>query len=210
MKIQLKKIGFAKLVILFCLAFMPFCMMALTPQEVLNRAKGKLSSASTLSADFTMKLSGQSVKGTIRSKGAKFALVSNASSNWYNGKSLYTYVSSQGETTVFNPSSSELADVNPLLYINSSSQFNVTGTKTKKAGIETVVLIPKKSGTGVKNVIIDLDASSFLPKTIRITPSSGGQVEISISNIKLNQKIADSSFEYPASKYKNTKIIDMR
>ena len=157
-----------------------------------------------------MKVSGKSVNGRILSKGTKFALTSNATSNWYNGKDLYTYNPSQGETTVFRPTAEELAEVNPLLYLKSASNFKIVPSKNKKTGIETVVLVPKSSGTGVKNVMLELDSKTFLPKTIKITPSSGGAIEISITALKLNASVADSSFEYPKAKYPKAKIIDMR
>ena len=197
-------------VLLMGLLMIPSVVSAVTPKECLDKARAKLASASSLSADFTMKVEGQTIKGHLDSKGNKFSLVSNANSNWYNGRELYTYVPSQSETTVFKPTASELAEVNPLLYINTSSEFKVSGTKTKKPGLETVVLIPKKSGTGVSNVVIDFDANSFLPRAIKLTPSTGKAIEISISNVKLNPKLSDSAFEYPKEKYKKVKIIDMR
>lgn len=198
--------------IIFSLAFIFswVAVWAVTPAEALQEAKKKLASTSSISADFSMKAGGKTIKGTLQSKGTKFVLTSNVSSNWYNGKDLYTYVPSQSETTVFTPTRSELAEVNPLLYINSSSEFKATGTKTKKPGVETVILIPSKSGTGVKSVTLELDSKTYLPKNIKLVPTSGGTIDVAISNIKLNFKPADSLFEYPASKYKNVKINDMR
>lgn len=194
----------------FLVIFFSLPAHALTAQEAFQKGKNAISSAKTLSANFTIKMSGNTVTGKILSKGNKFALTSSVSSNWYNGTDLYTYIASKSETTVFRPSASELAQVNPLLYLKSASNFNVTATKTKKSGLETIVLIPKTSGTGVKSVTIDLDAKTFLPKYIKIIPSSGGPIDLTISNLKLNSSINDSSFTYPKSSYPKAKIIDMR
>lgn len=183
---------------------------ALTASEILQKGKDKLSSAKTVTAGFSMKTGGATVSGQLICKGNKFAITSNASSSWYNGVDLYTYLPSKSETTVFKPTASELSDVNPLLYLNTSGNYNVTATKTKKAGMETVVLLPKKSGGSVKSVTIDLDSKTFLPKQIKILPSSGGSIEVTIRDIKLNSNISDSSFSYPKSKYPKARIIDMR
>ena len=118
---------------------------AVTASEALDKAKAKITSATTLSANFSMTTGGKSVSGKIYQKGKKFAIISNLTSNWYNGTDLYTYMAAKNETTVFKPSSSELAEVNPLLYIQSASDYKVMGSKTQKAGVETVVLMPKKS-----------------------------------------------------------------
>lgn len=211
MKISVKKHNKRRHILLF-IAMMVSVMpsFALTPSEVLEKGRQKIASAKTLTADFSMKINGQSVKGTISSKGNKFAIVSNLTSNWYNGKDLYTYNGMNKETSVFKPSASDLADVNPLLYISTAKNYNVSATKNKKTGLETVVLIPKQKGSSVKSVTIDFDASTYLPKSILVAPVSGGAIQLSLSNIKLNGSVADSQFEYPKSKYPKVKINDLR
>ena len=185
-------------------------VFAVTPEEALSKAKDKLGRSTSLTADFSMQADGKTFTGNIYSKGSKFAIISNAGSNWYNGKDLYTYSPSKNETTVFSPSASDLAEVNPLLYINSSSEFKVAGTKGKKAGVESVALVPKNTGTGVRTVVLELDSNTFLPKNIKVYPTSGGVIDITVSNLKLNAGVSDSSFEYPKDKYKNVQLIDMR
>lgn len=197
--------GILILSILFC-----FPANALTASEAFQKGKNAISSASSISASFTMKVGGKAISGKILSKGNKFAITSNVTSSWYNGSDLYTYNPSKGETTIFRPSASELADVNPLMYLKSASNFNVTATKTKKTGLETVVLIPKSSGSGIKSVTIDLDSKTFLPRYMKIIPSSGSAIDLTISNIKLNGAISDSSFSYPKSSYPKARIVDMR
>lgn len=183
---------------------------AVSASEALEKAKAKISSASTLSANFSMNIDGKTVSGKIYQKGKKFAITSNVTSNWFNGTDLYTYLGDKNETTVFKPSASELAEVNPLMYIQSASNYKVMSSKTQKAGIMTVVLMPQKTGSGIKSVTIELDSKSYLPKTIKILPSSGAAITVSISGVSLNGSLVDSTFDYPKSKYPNAKVIDMR
>lgn len=195
--------------IFICLLFVTQ-VHALTATEVFQKGKNKLTLAKTVTASFSMKADGNIFTGKLLSKGNKFTITSNASSYWYNGSDLYTYIPKKSETTVFKPSSSELLEINPLLYLNSSTSYNITTTKTKKAGLETIVLLPKTSRSSVKSVTIDLDSKTFLPKYIKIVTSSGGIIDLSILNIQLNSNISDSSFTYPKSSYPKAKIIDMR
>lgn len=185
-------------------------LVAVTPTEALEKGKAKIVAAKNLSASFTMQVNGRNVTGKIQQKGKKFSIESGESSNWYNGTDLYTYLPAKGETTVFRPTTEDLAQVNPLVYIQSTSNYKITGTKNPKAGVETVVLVPKKSGTGVKSVTIELDSKTYLPKAIKLLPQTGGPVTVTISGVKLNGNIADSSFEYPKARYPKAKIIDMR
>ena len=83
-------------------------------------------------------------------------------------------------------------------------------SKEKKAGVETVSLIPLKKGSGVKSVTLEIDSKTMLPRTIKLTPTTGGNIVVTLSNVKLNGGAADSAFEYPKSKYPSAQIIDMR
>lgn len=201
----------SKFLILALLLLVPAAQAkAVTASEALLKAKTKITSASSLQASFAMSSGGKSVSGKIYQKGKKFAIISNVTSNWFNGTDLYTYMGDKNETTVFKPSASELAEVNPLMYIQSASNYKVLSSKTQKAGIITVVLMPKKTGSGIKSVTIELDSKSYLPKTIKILPSSGAAINVAISGVSLNGSLADSIFDYPKGKYPKAKVIDMR
>lgn len=179
-------------------------------EKALQQAKSKISSASSITASFSLNMGGGSVSGTLKAKKSKFSIVTSSYGTWYNGSDLYTYNAQNNETTVMKPTSSELAEANPLLYINNADDYKVTTTKASKSGVDTVVLIPKKSGSGIKSVTIELNKSTHLPKSIKITPTSGSAYQLTISSIKLNSSVADSSFDYPKSKYPGSKLIDLR
>lgn len=187
-----------------------FSANALTATEIFNKGKSKIESAKTLTADFTMTVGGGSVSGKIYTKGSKFAIITKSLSNWYNGKDLYTYNASQGETTVFNPTASDLAQINPLLYLSTASDYRIVSTNDSNEGAETIMLIPKAKNSSVKSLKIELNTSTYLPKTIKIVTSSGSKVDIKLSNIKLDQSISDSTFEYPKASYPKATINDMR
>lgn len=187
-----------------------FHAYGLTATETIANTKSKIEGAKTLSADFSMQSSGQSVKGQIYSKGNKFSIVTPATGNWYNGRELYTYDASAKETYLFKPTASELMEINPLLYIKSYNLYKVQESKKSKGGMKKVVLIPKKNGTGIKSISIDINTKSFMPTSVTILPTSGAEIKLMISNIRLNGEIPDKTFEYPKTKYAGIPITDLR
>lgn len=188
----------------------PTMLYSVTPEEALKNAQNKVGKASSISASFKMNMGGKNISGTIYTKGKKFSLVSNLSSCWYDGANLWTYNPATSETMLTKPTASELAQSNPLLYINNASNFKVVSSKTVKKGCETVVLIPKSTSMGVKSVILYINSSTWLPESMEITPGSGSKMTIQLSNIKLNPSLSDNTFTYPKSKYPKVKIVDMR
>lgn len=181
-----------------------------TPGEIFSKAKSKITSAKTVKADFTMTVNGQSCKGVLTTMGKKFAIESNISSTWFNGKEMWTYISDSNETTIINPTPLELTQTNPLLYLETASNYNIVGSKKKDSASETITLIPKINNTGIKFVNISISRKSWLPTKITVFPTSGNSIAISLNSVKLNENVAESKFDYPKSKFAKAKIIDLR
>lgn len=198
-------------ILLIILSFFPFSAFgALTSVQVFDKAKEKITSAKSLQADFSMSAQGQTIKGKIYAKGSKFSIISSSTSSWYNGKLLYTYDKGANETYLYSPSEKELREVNPLVYLSSSSDYKITGKKEKTKGMESVILIPQKARSGIKSIMIDIDTKNYTPTKIIINTSGGGTMILNISNVKLDVNLGNATFEYPKSKYPNVSISDMR
>lgn len=198
-------------ILLIILSFFPFSAFgALTSVQIFDKAKEKITSAKSLQADFSMSAQGQTVKGKIYAKGSKFSIISSSTSSWYNGKLLYTYDKGSNETYLYSPSEKELREVNPLIYLSSSSEYKITGKKEKTKGMESVILNPQKAGSGIKSIMIDIDTKNYTPTKIVINTSGGGTMILNISNVKLDVNLGNATFEYPKSKYPNVSISDMR
>lgn len=179
------------------------------PSETMQACVKKLQSAKSLKSSFTASISGRNVNGTLLSKGKKFSIVMPGLGTWYDGRSMWSYNSSNGETAVWIPSPYELAESNPLLYLSSANDYNVKAGTGAKKGESVVVLTPKKRNTGVKSVTVVINTTTNLPK--RITVNTGkSSSSITLNSVTLNPAIADSQFTYPKSKYPKVNVVDLR
>lgn len=206
------KSGLISLILLLMVSFAPSAMGALTPGQVLDKTASILKKAGTLECSFTLKADGGNMPGTLKTKGKKFSILTSVTSSWYNGTDLWTYSQTSGETTLIKPTQSELAETNPLLYVDGyASSFKASFAPKQTKGKYTVVLTPLKSGTGISSVVLVIDSSTFKPTTIMVHQKSGkGNITLSVKNLKTGGSVRDSDFVYPASKYKNVKIVDLR
>lgn len=206
---------------LFLLAFIlafPVSLNAqtLTPAQILAKTAAKLNSKQGIEAHFSVSYSGYTGKGAIKAKDGKFYVKFPDTQVWYNGSDLYTYNQNTGETTVVNPTSEELAQTNPLVYITSATKnFNVSESTVKKNGRYTLELKPKTGGAGsgdmdVKRVTLTIRKSDFGLEKVVIEPRSGSPITAEISEIKNGNNILASDFEYPRSKYSKVELIDLR
>lgn len=179
--------------------------------ETLDKAAAKLRGASGVACSFELKVGGKTVNGNLYSSGKKFSISSPVSSSWYNGKNMWTYNPSSGETTIVTPTGAELAEVNPLLYVdgwktNFTAAFAKGGTKSSS----TVILTPKKKNSGIKSVIIVINPSTFLPSAVTVVQTGAQPVSIKLKSVNLKANNPTSLFEYPAKKYPKAEIIDLR
>lgn len=186
-------------------------MSAQSADAILKKASSIINSSGGMTASFTMDYGSQKLTGTLKSAGKKFVLLTSASSTWYDGKDMWTYNPKSNETTLITPTASELAEANPLSLVNTyQASFTAALAKTQEKGCKTVVLTPKTKKTGYKSVHVTISASTSLPTKIVVIPMSGSKMSVTVSQVKLNQQLPQSTFVYPKTKYSKAEVVDLR
>lgn len=182
-----------------------------TADAMLKKAASAINSSSGLTASFTLDYGSQKVSGTMKAAGKKFALQTSSTSTWYDGKNMWTYNANNAETTLMNPTAQEVAEANPLSIVKSySANFTAVFAKGQTKGSKTIVLTPKSKQLGYKSVHVTIQDGSVYPSKLVIVPTSGQKVTVLITQVKSGQKLPESTFVYPKSKYPKVEIIDLR
>lgn len=198
------------IVVLICL-LTTFQLSAVTANNVMAKAASKANEAVGITCKFVLTSSGKTLDGTLKASGKKFVISTKAVSSWYNGKYLWTYNASSGETTLISPSKEELSESNPLDYLKTyPSNFNVSFSSKKISGMFTVLLTPKSRKNPVRQVEIQIGNKSYKPAKFTITAKSGDIDTVNIISLDYNRAIKSSEFEYPENKYPGIQIIDLR
>lgn len=188
-----------------------FGAAAETADGMLKKIAAAINEAGGLTASFTLDYGQQNIAGTLKTSGRKFALQTPKSSTWYDGRNMWTYNAGSNETTLMTPTSQEVAEANPLSIVNSySSSFTAAFAKTHPKGSKTIVLTPKSKHIGYKSVHVTIPDGSSYPSKLVVIPSSGQKVTVSISQVKTGQKLPESTFTYPKTKYPKAEIVDLR
>lgn len=184
---------------------------AATAPQVLKTASDKVLKAKGISCTFTLAADGRKVNGSLKAVGKKFAISTPLGSSWYNGKDLATYNPSSKETTIVEPTASELAETNPLLYLGSyTKDYSAAFTKNMPKGKFVVVLTPKNKRAAIRKVVVTLNSRTYAPEKIEVTGSDNRATVVTVSAISYNASLGGSVFEYPKSKYPHAEIVDLR
>lgn len=183
----------------------------LTAQQVVAKTASLVNGAKGLQATFTVSASGHSSKGSIKASGRKFTVEMPEVAYWYDGAALFTYNSRTSETTVVTPTASELAEANPLLYMNGiAGGYTAVFSKQKVAGRYVVEITPKSTKSGIRKIVATVNASTFYPEKVSVTGSGNVVSSLIVTSLKLNVSIPVSSFVYPKTRYPNAEIVDLR
>lgn len=147
--------------------------------------------------------------GTIVMQGNKFTLQSSEASIWFDGKTEWSLVSGSGEVNVLEPSAKEIAQMNPMNFVNLYKSGYKYTSKTVGSNYE-VHLQATSSGKSIKEAYIYVNKSSYKPTQIKIRTGSKNWMSIAVNSFNQIGKKPDSYFKFSAKDHPKTRIIDMR
>ena len=184
---------------------------AVTAAGFMKDAANMLTSSRSLTSGFKIESAGQQpVSGSIAVNGDRFAITTPVSSTVYDGKTQWTISTSDKEISIFEPTSDEVAQVNPFAIIrNYNRDFNIKLLSADNAAVK-IQLTPKQSGSTIKSVIITFAAASKQPQKMSITLDDGTTLHVSISNLNMKADIPESRFKVSQKDYPGYDIIDLR
>lgn len=197
--------------LLLSLLFFAAAAQAMQPAEVLDKAARVINSSGGITATYTMKVGGRSHTGSIAAKGKKFHINMGGIVTWYDGKNQWNLNTAAGEVTLSTPTAAEISSASPLVMVSSyKNTYRLQAVKSAIAGTYAVKLLPKSSTSTVKSAVIYVRKNSFQPCRLDVSSRDGSSSTIVITSLKTGQKLPDSRFVFPKSKYPKVTVVDLR
>jgi len=188
------------------LTFLPAA--AQTARQVLDKCAAVVSNRDGVQADFTMSSPQYGeASGQILVKGRKFTATTQMASMWFDGSTLWTYMSNNNEVNVTTPTEAQLQVLNPYNFINMYKkhfkyEMEKSGSTYKVHLITTDVL------RKVKEMYITVDRKSFHPTEVRLLQNQKWTI-FTIRNLKA-VKHDDGKFRFNAHDFPTAEVIDLR
>lgn len=155
---------------------------------------------------------GGTTPGKIILSGNMFVLDCGGIKSWFDGKTQWSYVESNGEVNVSCPTEEELQAVNPYSLLNmyrNGFNYKYSGSKKRNGKMcQEVVLIPETS-QDIKSITVAVN-SKMQPEYISINTSSGDTQEISVKEYKVVPGLKTDFFRFNKADYPDAEIIDLR
>jgi outer membrane lipoprotein-sorting protein len=157
--------------------------------------------------------------GQIKMKQNAFSINSTDIKLWFNGKTLWSYIPDEtvNEIYISTPEPQDLEYLNPYLILKNRKTFSFVSEKATQINGKSSYLIELKANKNEQSgfqlfskVQITVSASTFLPEMVVLTNAQGENMTISLKNCKKGQKLNNSDFTCPVSKFPKAEVIDMR
>jgi len=156
-------------------------------------------------------LTSQPISGTFVLKANKFTIEMDESKAWFDGKTQWTYLKSDNEVTITEPTVDELAQINPMIILASfKAKSWIRFGKTKSISSELIELIPKNKKNDFAKVEVQLNKKTKTLEFIRLVDKKKSITLLKLTNYKNIGNVADDMFTFKKANYKQIQINDLR
>jgi len=153
----------------------------------------------------------QTISGTFVLKANKFTIEMDETKAWFDGKTQWTYLKSDNEVTITEPTLEELAQINPLSIL---AAFKIKSwirfSKTKLVNSDLIELIPKNKKDDFVKVEVQLNKKSKALEIIRLLDKKKSTTLLKLTNYKNAGNVPDADFTFKKANYKQILINDLR
>lgn len=177
---------------------------------ILDRCAARINNAPSITAQFTIAEGASPFSGILTMSRSRFKLITPEIEVWFNGKTQWSYLTSDNEVNITEPTAEELAETNPFRII---AEFNsrYKCRKLKAApGFDNIELTPKDASAAITNARITISRSTGWPTAIQATFASGASTSIAISAVKTGNLIDGSAFDYDPKAHPDAETVDLR
>ena len=188
--------------------------------DLLDAAAVKMQTYKTIYANFEFSLINQRAslkevqKGSLQLKGVKFHMTLGSTEQFFDGKTLWTWMREQDEVHISEPNFEEQGTINPLNLVDSYKEnFKyIYAGETKEEGktLAVIELVPKSLKKPFSKIKLLVDKNTQLIYSSTTIYKNGNWYIIKVDNYKFNEVYADNTFSFSTAAHPDVEEVDLR
>lgn len=179
-----------------------------TAETILDKASSAMNTPKGLSANFSITMdNGKTFAGELSIKGEKMRLLTAEARMWFDGKTLWTYITKSGEVNVTNPDDKLVARLNPAKLL-SRYKSGYTSAMTTGSGTYIVTLRATSASNDIQEMELTIDKTTYRLAKVDFRMAKGwNTATITAYN---EAALADAIFTFNKAEYPDAEVIDLR
>jgi outer membrane lipoprotein carrier protein len=187
--------------------------------KLLKAVGQKYSAYKTMQMDISLTIENQDSKsketktGKVSSKGNMFKADMGNQTIISDGKTLWTYLKDVNEVQINNfEQGQDIMTPNDIFKIAEKDYLAYMGEKITENGktIQVIELTPKNKNLSFSKIKMYIDISDNTVKRGVVYDKNAMHYTYTISNLKTNMELSDSTFKFDKAKYPGVEVIDLR
>ena len=187
--------------------------------KLLKAVGQKYSAYKTMQMDISLTIENQDAKsketktGKVSSKGNMFKAEMGNQTIISDGKTLWTYLKDVNEVQINNfEQGQDIMTPNDIFKIAEKDYLAYMGEKVTEGGksLQIIELTPKNKSLSFSKIKMYIDVSDNSVKRGVVYDKNAIHYTYSISNLKTNMELSDTTFKFDKSKYPGVEVIDLR
>lgn len=178
--------------------------------DIMKRCADKFKAAPSVTVDFAIAHSTGEDRGTLTMSKDLFKIVTPAMSIWFDGTTQWSYLKSNNEVNITEPTGEELMESNPFELISSfDTHFNCRAM-TSSASSDIVELTPKNNDMAISSAKITISKSTGWPTAMIIVFDGGNTSSVSIRSVKVGSALSKNQFKFDKATLPGVEVVDLR
>ncbi len=179
-----------------------------TADGMLRACAAKINATPSVSFKLTMTADNRTSHPTLIVSKDKYRLSSPEMEVWFDGRTMWVYISSTREVTISEPTAAELAECNPMSLLNGyAAQYAARVPASTKNMVE---LVARNKTTALRKAVIEINGATGFPSRIDATMAGQSTVKIRIDSATAGKALPASTFIYDPKAYPATETTDLR
>ncbi len=178
--------------------------------NIMKRCADKFKAAPSVTVDFMIAHSAGEDHGTLTMCKDLFKIVTPAMSVWYDGTTHWSYLKSNNEVNITEPTGEELMESNPFELISSYASHFDCRALTSSPSSDIVELTPKTNDLSISSAKITISKSTGWPTAMVIVFDGGNTSSVSIQSVKPGPALSKAQFKFDKSSLPGVEVVDLR
>lgn len=189
-------------------------------KEILNNVSAKTRQYQTIKADFAFSLENlqdkikENHEGTILLKGNKYRIALMGVINYFDGKTLYTWMQDAGEVNVSEPDMTDESTLNPAaIFTIYEKGFKLKYVGEKNIGgkmMHEIDLYPENRDKPFSRVKLTINKETLQIYSFMQQGKDGNNYTITVKNMQTNVAASDGDFVFNKAANPKVQVIDLR
>ena len=183
---------------------------SMSASQILDKVVSKLRNTPSLNMKVSIQNGKETLNANLIMAKDKFKFLTSEICVYYDGRTQWTVDNSAREVSLTVPTVDELAETNPLAFVNNYRKAYTVKVANSTPSSYTIIMTANKKSFYVRSASVTISSSTWLPTAITAKLSNGQTMTVKVQSATTGNNLPIGEFRYNTKTNPKYDIIDLR